>query len=100
VSANQDIRKLLELARPAFDRMRLESLRLARLREWRAAAALYARWRAEQLAGSRKRNKCSGRGRIPARVEATVHQSTIWHFATLMRRTHALDERPTYVPPF
>jgi hypothetical protein len=38
-----ETRKLLELARPAFERMKLESLRLARLREWRAAVALYAR---------------------------------------------------------
>ena len=41
-----ETRKLLHQARPAFVRLRLEALRLARLREWRAAAALYARWRA------------------------------------------------------
>ena len=41
-----EIRKLLELARPVFARLRAEALRLARLREWRRAVALYARLRA------------------------------------------------------
>ena len=41
-----ELRKLVDQARPAFVRLRAEALRLARLREWRAAAALHARYRA------------------------------------------------------
>jgi len=41
----EETRRFLERLRPAFARLRAEAVRLARLREWRAAEALYARWR-------------------------------------------------------